>query len=256
MRLILGKITLVTLILVASLNASTSEQGELVRAVAHLVNSTPIYRATATILVTDKFFRQDYLNSEQNVNPTKADFAYHVAVAKSDAVVKGVEQRIEGELRERLMAAVPVSADFDTPRTIYEVLRSGVKVSADVEMLTIRISYEHSDPIIAATVANTFAKESIDYQLKLSIDTLMKRAEDLRIRVESMGKSLEEFSKQDLSNDRIKIAYASDKKHYENLAEQLRFTMTQVNLANPSAFILDAAYPSLRSVRRGKVQSF
>lgn len=253
MRSLLRKITLLIVIFAASIEAAASAEEALARTLSVWGNSTPIYRATATILVVDKFFRQDYLNTEQNVNPTPADFAYHVAVAKSDAVLQAVDQRLQDKKRDRLMAPMPDAAIGGSPLSLYEVLRRGVTVDADAELLTIRVSYEHPDPIMAAMVANLFAQEAINYQLKLSIDTLMKRVQDLGARTEIIGEYFDEFSKKDLSDERTKIEYASVKKLYANLLEQLRSAKTQVNLANPSARILDDAFPPFHPVRRGSM---
>lgn len=253
MGLMLRKITQLIVILVVSIESSASVAESSVETVSVWDDSSPIYKATATLLVTDKFFRQDYLNSEQNVNPTKADFSYHVAVAQSDSVLKGVDQRLQDKKRDRLMAPIPVAGRGDSALSLYEVLRRGVTVDADVELLTIRVSYEHPDPIMAAIVANLFAEEAINYQLKLSVDTLMKRVQDLDARTTIIGEYLDEWSKKDLSNERLSVEYASAKKLYADLVEQLRYSETQVHLVNPSARILDDAIPPFYPVRLGSM---
>jgi hypothetical protein len=59
--------------------------------------------------------------------------------------------------------------------------------------LMIGVAFSHPDPIIASEIANFFANEFIDYNLKLNIDASMKAVEDLRIRADQQKDRVEEL---------------------------------------------------------------
>lgn len=146
------------------------------------------------------------------------------------------------------MAPLADLVDHSSPYFLQEVLRQSVQVEADAASLTIRVSFQHPDPILAATIASLFAQEVINYQFKLSIDTLMKRVADLSLQMEHVGELLDEFADEDLSNERIQIEHAVVKKLYTDLVEQARYAKTQIKLASPSAMILDDAIPPFRAI--------
>ena len=77
-------------------------------------------------------------------------------------------------MRQRFMAPYTDVLSLSGPLTPTEVLSRNRKVIPRRMSLMINIAYSHPDPIVAAEVANLFAKEYIDYNLKLNIDLTMK----------------------------------------------------------------------------------
>jgi capsular exopolysaccharide synthesis family protein len=116
-----------------------------------------------------------------------------ISVLESTSIIKGVEQRLQDEMRERFMAPYTDTLSLSGPLSPLEVLGRNRQIMPRRMSLIINIAYSHPDPIIAAEVANLFAKEFIDYNLKLNIDSSMKDVEDLRIRAEQQKDRVEEL---------------------------------------------------------------
>ena len=94
----------------------------------------------------------------------------------------------------------------------------------------IAVAYSHPDPAIAAEVANLFAKEFIDYNLRLNIESSMKAVDDLRDRatqqkdlVEALELKLAEYREQ-------KGAVSLDSQ--ENIAREQLAVLNQIKLRN------------------------
>ena len=166
--------------------------------ILYTFNKTKIYTAVSQV----QLFRDDASalgaygeGAEMELNQILGaeDFNTQIIVFESLNIMQGVEQRLQDELRERFMAPYMDTLSFSGPLTPLEVLAENRKVIPRRMSLMINLAYSHPDPLIAAEVSNLFAKEFIDYNLRLNIDGSMKAVEDLRIRADQQKDRVEEL---------------------------------------------------------------
>jgi len=166
--------------------------------ILYTLNKTKVYTAVSQV----QLFRDDASalgaygqGAEMELNQILGaeDFNTQIIVFESLNIMRGVEQRLQDEMRERFMAPYMDTLSFSGPLTPLEVLAKNRKVIPRRMSLMINLAYSHPDPFIAAEVANLFAKEFIDYNLKLNIDGSMKAVEDLRIRADQQKDRVEEL---------------------------------------------------------------
>ena len=163
--------------------------------ILYTFNKTKQYTAVAQV----QLFREgpSALGPTGEIDSTQIrsaeDLNTQISVLESASIIKGVEQRLQDEMRERFMAPYTDTLSLSGPLSPLEVLGRNRQIMPRRMSLIINIAYSHPDPIIAAEVANLFAKEFIDYNLKLNIDSSMKDVEDLRIRAEQQKDRVEEL---------------------------------------------------------------
>ena len=166
--------------------------------ILYTFNKTKVYTAVSQV----QLFRDDAsalgaftqgVEMEQNQILSAEDFNTQIIVLESLSIMQGVEQRLQDELRERFMAPYIDTLTWGGPLTPLEILAKNRKIIPRRMSLMINLAYSHPDPIVAAEVANLFAKEFIDYNLKLNIDGSMKAVEDLRIRADQQKDRVEEL---------------------------------------------------------------
>lgn len=164
-------------------------------AIVVTVNQTPIFRATATVQV----LRQEVDVIGQLTGPTGAehvirsteDFNTQVQIMQSVRLAEAVADRITGDMRERFMRPYEKGGAND-PLTPVEVLMRNRTISPMRMSLLVMVQYSHPDKEMAATVANYFVEEYIDYNLRQRIEDSMKAMEDLRVQAEDQRRKVEE----------------------------------------------------------------
>jgi len=163
--------------------------------ILYTFNKTKVYTAAATV----QLFRDDpsalgvTMQMEQNQIQSAEDLNTQISILESSTIIMGVEQRLQDDMRRRFMAPYTDVFSLRGPLTPAEVLGRNRKIIPRRMSLMINIAYSHPDPVVAAEVANLFAKEFIDYNLKLNIDGSMKAVEDLRIRADQQRNRVEEL---------------------------------------------------------------
>jgi len=163
--------------------------------ILYTFNKTKVYTAVAQV----QLFREDpsALGAPSEIDSSTIrsaeDLNTQISILESSAIIKGVELRLQDEMRERFMAPYTDALSLSGPLSPLEVLGRNRKIIPRRMSLMINVAYSHPDPIVAAEVANLFAKEFIDYNLKLNIDNSMKNVEDLRIRAEQQEERVEEL---------------------------------------------------------------
>jgi len=163
--------------------------------ILYTFNKTKVYTAVAQV----QLFREDpsALGATNEIDSSTIrsaeDLNTQISILESSAIIKGVELRLQDEMRERFMAPYTDALSLSGPLSPLEVLGRNRKIIPRRMSLMINVAYSHPDPIVAAEVANLFAKEFIDYNLKLNIDNSMKNVEDLRIRAEQQEERVEEL---------------------------------------------------------------
>ena len=157
-------------------------------AILYTFNTTPLYTAGATIQVL-----RDPVNplgaediSKEEIRSAE-DLNTQIKILESIAIVNAVAERIKGAERKLLME--PYGGEEDI--TVNEVLYKNRGVSPLRASLLVVATYTHPDPRVASHIANLFADEFINYNLRLNIENSMKAVEDLKLRVNQQRTEVE-----------------------------------------------------------------
>lgn len=204
--------------------------------ILYTFNKTKVYTAFSQV----QLFRDDAsalgqgVEMEQNQIRSAEDLNTQISVLESSSIIKGVEQRLQDEMRERFMAPYTDALSLSGPLTPLEILGRNRKIVPRRMSLMITIAYSHPDPIVAAEVANLFAKEFIDYNLKLNIDGSMKAVEDLRIRANQQKERVEELELKlaEYREQNNAVSLQSD----ENIAAAQLSRLNEIKLSNKNTF--------------------
>lgn len=204
--------------------------------ILYTFNKTKVYTAAATVqlLRDDPSALGNTFEMEQNQILSAEDLNTQISVMQSAAIIIGVEQRLQDDMRKRFMAPYTDALSLGGPLSPAEVLGRNRKIIPQRMSLMINIAYSHPDPIVAAEVANLFAKEFIDYNLKLNIDGSMKAVEDLRIRADQQKERVEELDLKLAEYREQKNAVSLDSQ--ENIAREQLATLNQIKLTNKNNF--------------------
>lgn len=219
--------------------------------ILYTFNKTKVYSAVATVqlLRDDPSALGKTLDMEQNQIQSAEDLNTQISLLESAAIIKGVEQRLQDEMRVRFMAPYADALSLSGPLSPVEVLARNRKIVPRRMSLMINIVYSHPDPIIAAEVANLFAKEYIDYNLKRNIDGSMKAVEDLRIRADQQESRVEELELKLAEYRENNNAVSLDSQ--ENIAREQLGTLNQIKLNNKNVFDkLETQWNLIESYRR------
>jgi len=205
--------------------------------VLYTFNKTEVYTAAAKIqLLRDDPSAMGKIGSDLGNDQIRSaeDLNTYLSVFESASIIYGVDRRIQGDLRERFMAPYTDTLTFSGPLTPIQVLGQNRKIIPLRMSLMVHVSYTHPDPMIAAEIANLFAKEYIDYNLKLNIDGSMKAVEDLRvradqqkIRVEALDMKLAEYRE---ANNAVSLD------NQENIAREQLASLNQMKLVSKHNF--------------------
>ena len=204
--------------------------------ILYTFNKTKVYTAVAQV----QLFRDDSsalgqtLEMEQNQIRTAEDLNTQISLLESSTIIKGVEQRLQDEMRQRFMAPYTDTLSLSGPLTPLEILGRNRKVVPRRMSLMINVAYSHPDPIVAAEVANLFAKEYIDYNLKLNIDASMKAVEDLRIRAEQQKERVEDLELKLAEYREQNNAVSLDSQ--ENVAGAQLARLNEIKLTNKNVY--------------------
>lgn len=184
-------------------------------AVVVTINQTPVYRASASL----EILRNEHVliqathgtGDEQQIQSME-DFNTQVQILQSVAMAERVSDRITGEERVRFMAPYEKGGIGD-PLTPLEVLMKNRQVSPQRMSLVVAVHYSHPDKDLAARVANYFAEEYIDHNLRLRIEDSMKAVEDLRVRAEQQRQTVEEVENrlQDYREKHSTVSFDQDR---------------------------------------------
>lgn len=204
--------------------------------ILYTFNKTKVYTAVAQV----QLFRDDSsalgqtVEMEQNQIRSAEDLNTQISLLESSTIIKGVEQRLQDEMRQRFMAPYTDTLSLSGPLTPLEILGRNRKVVPRRMSLMINVAYSHPDPVVAAEVANLFAKEYIDYNLKLNIDASMKAVEDLRIRAEQQKERVEELDLKLAEYREQNNAVSLDSQ--ENIAGAQLARLNEIKLTNKNVY--------------------
>ncbi|MGJ8652352.1 MAG: GumC family protein [Opitutaceae bacterium] len=205
--------------------------------ILYTFNKTKVYTAAAQVqlLRNDPTAMENPGGEMESLQIYSAeDLNTQISILESGAIIVGVEQRIQDDLRERFMAPYTDVLSLTGPLTPLEVLGNNRKIIPRRMSLMVNIAYTHPDPVIAAEVANLFAKEFIDYNLKLNIDGSMKAVEDLRIRADQQKERVEELEMKlaDYREDHNAVSLENQ----ENIAREQLASLNQMKLSAKNSY--------------------
>ena len=207
--------------------------------ILYTFNKTKVYTAVSQV----QLFRDDAsalgamgqgAEMEQNQILSAEDLNTQISVMESLSIIKGVEQRLQDELRLRFMAPYEGALSLSGPLTPIEILAKNRKIIPRRMSLMVNFAFSHPDPIVAAEVSNLFAKEFIDYNLKLNIDGSMKAVEDLRIRADQQKDRVEELELKlaEYREQNNAVSLQSD----ENIAAAQLARLNEIELTNKNIY--------------------
>ena len=207
--------------------------------ILYTFNKTKVYTAVSQV----QLFRDDAsalgamgqgTEMEQNQILSAEDLNTQISVMESLSIIQGVEQRLQDELRLRFMAPYEGALSLSGPLTPIEILAKNRKIIPRRMSLMVNFAFSHPDPIVAAEVSNLFAKEFIDYNLKLNIDGSMKAVEDLRIRADQQKDRVEELELKlaEYREQNNAISLQSD----ENIAAAQLSRLNEIELTNKNIY--------------------
>ena len=207
--------------------------------ILYTFNKTKVYTAVSQV----QLFRDDAsalgaigqgAEMEQNQILSAEDLNTQISVMESLSIIKGVEQRLQDELRLRFMAPYEDTLSLSGPLTPLEILAKYRKIVPRRMSLMVNFAFSHPDPIVAAEVSNLFAKEFIDYNLKLNIDGSMKAVEDLRIRADQQKDRVEELELKlaEYREQNNAVSLQSD----ENIAAAQLARLNEIELTNKNIY--------------------
>ena len=207
--------------------------------ILYTFNKTKVYTAVSQV----QLFRDDAsalgaigqgTEMEQNQILSSEDLNTQISVMESLSIIQGVEQRLQDELRMRFMAPYEDTLSLSGPLTPIEILAKNRKIIPRRMSLMVNFTYSHPDPFVAAEVSNLFAKEFIDYNLKLNIDGSMKAVEDLRIRADQQKDRVEELELKlaEYREQNNAVSLQSD----ENIAAVQLAHLNEIELTNKNIY--------------------
>lgn len=204
--------------------------------ILYTFNKTKVYTAAATVqlLRDDVSVLKDGPELEQNQIRGAEDINTQISVLQSGAIIQGVDRRIQDDMRKKFMAPYSDALSLSGPLTPIEVLGRNRKVIPQRMSLMINVAYSHPDPVIAAKVANLFAEEYIDYNLKRNIQIAMKAVEDLRIRVDQQKEIVEELERKLADYREQENAVSLDSQ--ENIAREQLASLNTMKLTNKNVY--------------------
>lgn len=158
----------------------------------YTLSSTKSYTAATSVEVLARdpvVMKVEEVRDEDLRGPD--DLNTQVKLMESGAIAERVAQRLTSDETKALMAPYQGGGGGD-PATPEEVLMKGRTVLPFRMTRVIQIAFTHPDPDIAAKMANYFAEEFIDYNVRWRVDESLKAVEDLKVRADEQAKKVEE----------------------------------------------------------------
>ena len=171
----------------------------LIGSILYTVTKTKVYTAVATVQLlrddpTPMQMAEEVYTPNQILN--SEDFNTQISILQSLKIIRKVEQRLKADELEQFMAPYSNAKISGVVMTTAEVLSKNRKIVPQRLSLIIGISYTHPDPVMAAKIANLFAEEFRDHNLKLNIEGSIKAVELLRVRADQQRERVEELELQ------------------------------------------------------------
>jgi len=153
-----------------------------------------IYQGVASVQI----FRHDPVVMQSqavldNEVRSAEDLNTQVKVLESSSIIQRVADRIKGDDLRAFLAPYERN-DAGEPPSVQSQLLKNRKIVPQRLSLVIAVQYEHSDPQIAAKVAEFFVDEYISYNARMRIEGSLKAYEELKIQADEQRRKVDEFA--------------------------------------------------------------
>ncbi len=204
--------------------------------ILYTFNKTKVYTALAQVqmLRDDPTAMASGAEMDPNQIRSAEDLNTQLSVLKSSSIILGVEQRLQEDERKQFMAPYTDVLSLSGPLNASQILGKNRNIIPQRMSLMVNVAYTHPDPVMAARIANLFAEEFINYNLKRNIEATMKAIEDLRSRAEQQEDRVEELELK-LANYRKKTNSVSLESS-ENIARDQLVRLNEIKLSNKNAY--------------------
>lgn len=165
--------------------------------ILYTMNSTQLYRSASSVQILRKELTPWVIEKDPNAMvQTMEDFNTQLKILESAQIVNAVADRLKDETLKQFRAPYEDVRTFAGPMPTNQILMENRSVIPVRLSLVLQITYSHPNPNIAAMVANYFADEYINYNLKQNTNDSMKAVEDLRVRVDQQRRRVEDLENQ------------------------------------------------------------
>lgn len=164
-------------------------------ALVYTLSQPKIYQSSASVQI----FRRDPTIMQvqavmDNEIRSAEDLNTQVKILESAAIVQKVAARLSGNELRDFLAPYKTGADDAAPPRPEPILMGNRKVIPQRLTLILVVQYQHTNPQIAAKIANMFVDEYISYNARMRIDESMKAVEDLKVRAEQQRRKVDELA--------------------------------------------------------------
>ena len=168
--------------------------------ILYTLRVTPIYMSMARVqILRDADVAIDGPGStERSRNFTilsMEDFNTQVKILESNEIIRAVKSRMKEDEMVRFMAPYNDMFTLGPRKTEEELLAENRTIAPERMSLIIRIAFEHPDPDMAATIANLFAQEYLNYTHHTRVQKILDSIDELRIKVSQQEAKVKELDK-------------------------------------------------------------
>ena len=168
--------------------------------ILYTLRVTPIYMSMARVqILRDADVAIDGPGStERSRNFTilsMEDFNTQVKILESNEIIRAVKSRMKEDEMVRFMAPYNDMFTLGPRKTEEELLAENRTIAPERMSLVIRIAFEHPDPDMAATIANLFAQEYLNYTHHTRVQKILDSIDELRIKVSQQEAKVKELDK-------------------------------------------------------------
>jgi len=163
-------------------------------ALVFTLSQPKIYQGVASVQI----FRRDPVVMQSqavidNEVRSAEDLNTQVKVLESGSIIQRVADRIKGDDLRAFLAPYE-KGDAGEPPSVQALLLKNRKIVPQRLSLVIAVQYEHSDPQVAAKVAEFFVDEYISYNARMRIEGSLKAYEELKIQADEQRRKVDEFA--------------------------------------------------------------
>lgn len=219
--------------------------------VLYCFHATRIYAAATKVQVlrnNPKAMETRIEDLDQSDVRNSADLRTQIDILASNKIIQDVAQSLQGQdlLKQFMAPYEDIITLKGRPPTPTEVLATNRTIIPNAQSLTVSVIYEHPDPVIAAEIANRFAKAFVEHNTGRSMDMSLRAVEDLKERVDKQRVVVEELEKQ-LADYRERYGAVS----LEQRSDTLRRDLNHIkDIQTAASTDLDAAQARLELVNQ------
>lgn len=165
--------------------------------IVYTMNVTPMYTSIANIEILrddpDALSPNSQQDLDQQMIRGMEDLNTQINVLESPSMIRQVASRLKDEELTRFMAPFEDVLRLEGPYTPEEVLADYRVVTPVRQSRNVHVAYTHPDPQLAAKIANMFAEEFIERNLRLIVNSSLDAVDALKIRANQQREQVEQL---------------------------------------------------------------